>query len=209
MKKKNNIINKSNIENKHPISREQFEKLLMEHVDSIYNAALRLSQTPSDAEDLVQETYYRAFRFFSQFKQTSSSSFKSWLFKILRNTYINSYRKQRKKPDTIDYKNIDFVSDVVVDESFISYIRKTEKLDIKSAFDDEVTAALENLGDDYKLCIILKDVEGFSYKEISEITGDPLGTVLTRVHRARKILHLRLLDYAQKKGYGKKRKKKK
>ncbi|MBN2382062.1 sigma-70 family RNA polymerase sigma factor [bacterium] len=174
------------------------ELLLLAHLDSLYNAALRLSRSPSDAEDLVQETYYKAFRYFDQLREMSS--IRTWLFHILKNTYINSYWKKQKDPDTVDIDNLEITMDYVGDEQY-SFLANLDDYKLKTVFHDEVKLALDKLPYDYKLCIILRDIEGFSYKEIAEIVGDPLGTIMSRLHRARKILYLQLLDYAHKHGY--------
>jgi len=177
----------------------EFEHLLLEHLDSLYNSALRLCRSPTDAEDLVQETYYKAFRHIGQFREMSS--IRTWLFHILRNTYINEYRKKQKNPDLLDIDLFEITNETLGEDEQNAILSKLDEYELKIAFHDEVKDALDKLPDEYKLCIILRDIEGFTYKEISEIIGDPIGTIMSRLYRARRILHLQLLDYARKHGY--------
>lgn len=185
--------------NFHEDQLESFEVLIEEHVDSMFNTAVKLCGSPSDAEDLVQETYYRAYRSFDKFKH--ASSFKTWLHQILRNTYINSYRKNLKSVDTVDIDSIDEVSDQLIDEQFLAKFTMKQLHTDSDLFTGEVKSALKGISEENKKCVVLKDVEGFSYKEIAEMLGLPIGTVMSKVHRARKTLYNLLLDYAKETGY--------
>lgn len=152
---------------------------------------------PDDADDLVQETFLKAFRFFDKFEKGTNC--KAWLFRILKNSYINDYRKQSKEPNKVDYEDI---------ENFYENIRSS---DVKSnhleedvfnnLLDDNISAAISSLPEDFRTVIILSDIEGFTYEEIADFVDCPIGTVRSRLHRARKMLYARLLNYAREKGY--------
>jgi RNA polymerase sigma-70 factor (ECF subfamily) len=177
-----------------------FEKEALPHMNALYNFALRMTGDADDADDLVQETYLKAFRFFDKFEKGTNA--KAWLFRILKNSYINEYRKVKKEPNKVDYNDI---------ENFYENIKSS---DVKSnhlvedvfnnLLDDEISEAISSLPEDFKTVIILSDIEGFTYEEIADFVDCPIGTVRSRLHRARKMLYVRLHKYAQEKGYVKK-----
>jgi RNA polymerase sigma-70 factor, ECF subfamily len=178
----------------------QFADLAMPYMDALYSAALRMTRNPSDAEDLVQETYLRAYRGFGGFKE--GTNLKAWLYKILTNTYINSYRAKKRRPEQTElddvedfylYKRLGGLEAVDADRS-----PEAEVLD--SIPDEAVKRALEDLPEQFRMAVLLADVEGFSYKEIAEIMDVPIGTVMSRLHRGRKQLQKRLWDLAEERG---------
>ena len=177
--------------------REEFNKEAMPHMKLLHNYAYRMTNNQLDADDLVQETYLRAFRFFHKFERGTNC--KAWLFRIMKNLYINNYRKAQKEPGKVDYEEV---------ENFFDSIR-SEKIDsndlqqrvFSNLLDDELMMALNSLQDDFKTVVILCDLEGLSYEEIAEFLNCPVGTVRSRLHRGRKLLQMKLMDYARKKGY--------
>ena len=179
---------------------DSFRKLCLDNLNALYRAALRMTRNPADAEDLVQETYLKAVRSAQQFDERLNG--RAWLFKILTNSYRDRYRKQAKSPRQVD---IDDVGEFVLyDRLAESYPEKKPGESIEEFLhkflDDEVKAAVESLPDRYRLVVLLADIEGFSYKEIAEITGAPIGTVMSRLFRGRRLLQKELWDYARSKG---------
>jgi RNA polymerase sigma-70 factor (ECF subfamily) len=178
-------------------TRLAFERDAIPHMDALYNFALRMTLDQTEAEDLVQETYLKAFRFFDKFEQGTNC--KAWLFRIMKNSYINRYRKEQKSPEIVDYDSV---------EEFYYTIR-SERADssnlaeslFNNILDDEVTVAIERLPEDFRTVVILCDIEGFTYEEIAEFVDCPVGTVRSRLHRGRKLLRDRLLRYASSRGY--------
>ena len=177
-----------------------FAELAMPFMSGLYAAALRMTRNPTDAEDLVQETYLRAYRGFGGFQE--GTNLKAWLYKILTNTYINIYRAKKRRPDmeTLDdvedfylYRRIGGLEAVDADRS-----PEAEVLD--SIPETAVTEAVEALPEQFRMAVLLADVEGFSYKEIAEIMDVPIGTVMSRLHRGRKQLQRRLWDLAEERG---------
>ncbi len=174
-----------------------FQKEAMVHIDSLYNFALRMTGDPEDANDLVQETYMKAYRFFESFEKGTNC--KAWLFRILKNSYINKYRKESKEPDKVDYDEIKEFYHTVKHSSLDSNDMQ-EKL-FSELLDDEVARALESLPEDFKEVVQLCDIEGFTYEEIANMVDCPIGTVRSRLHRGRKILRDKLMEYAKQHGY--------
>ncbi|HVM55483.1 MAG TPA: sigma-70 family RNA polymerase sigma factor [Acidimicrobiales bacterium] len=179
---------------------ERFADQAMEHMDSLYAGALRMTRNPADAEDLVQETYLKAYRGFGGFQE--GTNLKAWLFRILTNTYINRYRQQKRRPEETD---LDDVEDFYlyrrlggIDEARISKSAEDTLLELFT--DDEVKDALESLPESFRMAVLLADVEGFAYKEIAEILDIPIGTVMSRLHRGRKALQKALYDFAVDRG---------
>lgn len=176
--------------------RSTFAAEAMQHAPQLYSAAMRMTRNPSDAEDLVQETFLRAYRSFHTFE--SGTNLRAWLFRILTNTYINSYRAKQRRPQESDLADV---------EDLYLY-KRVSGLDARSAedtlfdlfTDDEVKQALEELPEAFRMPVLLADVEDFSYKEIAEILGIPLGTVMSRLHRGRKAMQKKLLDFATERG---------
>lgn len=178
---------------------DEFEAEALRHLDALYRTALRMTRSEADAEDLVQETYIRAFRFRDQF--TLGTNMKAWLFRILTNTFINTYRRKTAQPEVTDLEGIDEFSLYrrMADDRAASTSPDPEAELLNSVVDTEVTDALEELPEKFRTTVLL-DVEGFSYKEIAEMLGIPIGTVMSRLHRGRKFLQKRLYDLARERG---------
>jgi RNA polymerase sigma-70 factor (ECF subfamily) len=177
----------------------RFTELAMEHMPSLYSAALRLTRNPADAEDLVQETYLRAYRGFGGF--TEGTNLRAWLYRILTNTYINSYRAAKRRPEIADVEDVeDLYLYHRLAPSGDGVGRSAEEEALASFTDDEVKAAIESLPDVFRIAVLLADVEGFSYKEIAEITDVPIGTVMSRIHRGRRALQKALHGFAEARG---------
>jgi RNA polymerase sigma-70 factor (ECF subfamily) len=176
---------------------KEFEKEALPHMDALYNFALRMAGDSDDANDLVQDTYLKAFRFFDKFEKGTNC--KAWLFRIMKNTYINTYRKKTKEPDKVDYEEVENFYENVKPSSTDSAHLEKEIYD--NLLDDEISTAIASLPDDFKTVIILSDIEGFTYDEIADFIDCPVGTVRSRLHRARKMLFAKLHKYANEKGY--------
>ena len=174
-----------------------FEAEAIPHMDSLYNFALKMTGNSDDANDLIQETYLKSFRFFDKFEKGTNC--KAWLFRIMKNTFINSYRKKTKEPDKVDYEDVEKFYETVKPSSTDSAHLEKEIYD--NLLDDEITSAIASLPDDFKTVIILSDIEGFTYDEIADFVDCPVGTVRSRLHRARKMLFAKLYKYANEKGY--------
>jgi RNA polymerase sigma-70 factor (ECF subfamily) len=180
--------------------RAQFTDLAMEFMPSLYSAALRMTRNPSDAEDLVQETYLKAYRAFESFQE--GTNLKAWLYRILTNTFINSYRAKKRRPEQTE---LDEVEDLYLyrrlgglEAAAASRSAEEEVLDLFT--DDDVKAALESLPEQFRIAVLLADVEGFSYKEIADILDIPIGTVMSRLHRGRKALQKALFEFGVERG---------
>jgi RNA polymerase sigma-70 factor, ECF subfamily len=172
----------------------QFSDLAMEYMPALYTAALRMTRNPADAEDLVQETYLKAYRAFASFE--SGTNLKAWLYRILTNTYINTYRAKQRRPDIADVEDVEelYLYHRLSGEQSASLGRSAEDEALDRFTDTDVKAAIESLPDSFRMAVLLADVEGFSYKEIAEITEVPIGTVMSRIHRGRKALQKALVD---------------
>ncbi len=173
---------------------EQFSDLAMEYMSALYTAALRMTRNPADAEDLVQETYLKAYRAFGSFE--SGTNLKAWLYRILTNTYINTYRAKKRRPEIADVEDVEdlYLYHRLSGNSSASLGRSAEDEALDRFTDTDVKAAIESLPDSFRIAVLLADVEGFSYKEIAEITEVPIGTVMSRIHRGRKALQKALMD---------------
>lgn len=183
---------------------KEFEELAMPHIDSLYNMALRYIFNKEEAEDLVQDTYLKAYRFFSTFQQ--GTNIKAWLFKILRNTFINKYRKATSAPGEVFYEDIDTLNteQATVQEGVSGKLTDTLATrcnEISSLMEDDIKHAIESLPLEYREVILLSDVEELSYKDISEIANVPVGTVKSRLNRGRKLLQKSLWEYAKDRGF--------
>jgi RNA polymerase sigma-70 factor, ECF subfamily len=179
--------------------RARFAELAMEYMPALYSAALRMTRSSADAEDLVQETYLKAYRGFGSF--TEGTNLKAWLYRILTNTYINSYRAARRRPEVTDVEDVEdlyLYRRLQSDGAPLGRSAEDEALD--RITDDDVKAAIESLPDTFRITVLLADVEGFSYKEIAEITDVPIGTVMSRLHRGRRALQKALASFAEARG---------
>ena len=176
---------------------EAFEEEALLHLDALYRTAVRMTKHREDAEDLVQETYLRAFRFINRFKP--GTNLKAWLFKILTNTFINQYRKAAREPD-VDYLDDSeefYLYRSVREDGSPPLSESAEEAALDQLGQENIIKAIEDLPGPYRLAVILVDVEGFSYKEIAEMTSSKLGTVMSRIARGRKILQRLLRDEVQ------------
>ncbi len=182
-----------------PISNKEqlFENELLPHADALYNFAYHLTYNEADANDLVQETFMKAFRFINSFD--SGTNAKAWLFKILKNGFINEYRKKKKEPNKVDYEDVIAYQDTDEDNGGVVFDLREDIFD--GMMGDEITVALNRLPIDFKTVILLCDIEGFTYEEIAKIIDIPIGTVRSRLHRARNMLKESLKEYAEKMGY--------
>jgi RNA polymerase sigma-70 factor (ECF subfamily) len=176
----------------------RFEATALPFLDQLYSAALRMTRKPADAEDLVQETYVKAFAAFHQFEE--GTNLKAWLYRILTNTYINIYRKKQREPQQSMSDEIDDWSLAKAAGHTSAGLRSAETEALDHLPDSAVKDALAALPDDFRMAVYLADVEGFSYKEIAEIMGTPIGTVMSRLHRGRKALQKALWSYAAERG---------
>jgi RNA polymerase sigma factor (sigma-70 family) len=175
-----------------------FDKEFMPHIDSMYNFAFRLTNDEDDANDLVQDTYLKAFRFINSFERGTNA--KAWLFRILKNSFINDYRKKSKEPAKVDYQDVETTYNSTEDaEMDATTDLRTET--VQDMIGDEVANALNSLPVDFRTVIILCDIEGFTYEEMAKILDIPIGTVRSRLHRARNLLKEKLKSYASSMGY--------
>jgi RNA polymerase sigma-70 factor (ECF subfamily) len=179
---------------------EEFEEVALPYLDALFNLALNLTRNRKDAEDLVQEAYLRAFRFFDSYQP--GTHIKAWLFRILRNTFINRYRSAKARPEEVDFDKIEGAYEKMVEDDFL---RGHGSADPEEAVmvgvpDEEIQEAMVALPEEYRSVVIMALVEGLSYKEIATALGIPLGTVMSRLHRGRKQLQGTLLEYAKRKG---------
>jgi RNA polymerase sigma-70 factor (ECF subfamily) len=174
--------------------RTEFEALTLEHMDALYGAALRLTRSARDAEDLVQDTYLKAFRFFDSFEK--GTNIKAWLFKIQTNTFINKYRRKVKEREVAEAPPEDIALDRFVSSEQYRALKDPETDFFARLLSDEVIEALDQVPVDFRMVVILADIQGFSYKEIAEIVGCPVGTVMSRLFRGRRVLQKALYEYA-------------
>jgi RNA polymerase sigma-70 factor (ECF subfamily) len=177
----------------------KFEEIAFEYMDSLYSTALRLTRNTQEAEDLVQDTYLRAYRFFDKF--TEGTNFKAWIFKILTNTFINKYRKKVKTPHQVRLEKVEFGLENEEESDQQHEWTGYDEEKYAELFDDDIKSALVQLSDEFRMVILLADVEQFSYKEIAEIIDRPIGTVMSRLFRGRKMLQKMLEKYARREGF--------
>jgi len=181
-------------------TRREFEELALAHVDPLFSAALRLTRNERDAEDLVQDTFMRAYRFFDKFER--GTNIKAWLFKILTNTFINRYRRRVKERSVVEGNEREAVHDRFMSRDATDYAANPEQYLFDRLLSDEVLRSIDALPVDFRLVVILADLQEFSYKEIAEVLDCPVGTVMSRLYRGRKLLQKSLSTYAHEMGIG-------
>ena len=176
--------------------RAVFADLAMEHMQALYTAALRMTRSPADAEDLVQETFLKAYRAFDRFEE--GTNLKAWLYKILTNTFINSYRAAKRRPEKADVEDVEdlYLYHRLDELQTAGTGRSAEEEFFDRITGDDVKQAIESLPEAFRIAVLLADVEGFSYKEIADITDVPIGTVMSRIHRGRRSLQKALAPSA-------------
>ena len=181
-------------------TQEDFTHDAMQYAPQLFSTAMRMTRNRSDAEDLVQETFIKAWRSFATYQQ--GTNLRAWLFRIMTNTYINKYNAQQRKPTETELDDVEelflYKRLGAVDQSQLSQSAEDQMLSLFT--DDEVKKALEELPDQFRIPVLMSDVEGFSYKEIAEILEIPLGTVMSRLHRGRKSMQKMLYEYAKERG---------
>jgi RNA polymerase sigma-70 factor (ECF subfamily) len=175
-----------------------FERDAMQYAPQLYSAALRMTRNSADAEDVVQETFLKAYRAYDSFE--AGTNLKAWLYRILTNTYINKYRKQQRRPSEVELGELQdlYLYRRLGESSGASYSAEKEALD--QFVDTDIIEALESLPESFRMPVVLADVDGFSYKEIADILDIPIGTVMSRLHRGRKALQRKLWNVAEERG---------
>lgn len=178
--------------------KKRFERDALQYMNQLYAAAMRYTKNPEDAQDLVQDTYAKAYTSFHQFEP--GTNLKAWLYRVLTTTFINTYRKDQRRPQTSDSELEDWqiaeASSHTSDQG-----KSSEDVVLENLPDSDIKNALAEIPEEFRIAVYLADVEGFSYKEIAEIVGVPAGTVMSRLHRGRKQLREKLTDYARERGY--------
>lgn len=174
----------------------EFQAEAVPHMNILYNFALRTTGNADDAQDLLQETLMKAFRFWDKYEK--GTNIRAWLFRIMKNSYINRYRKETREPGMVDYDDVENFYDSIRDDS--TDTNDLQKKIYSNMLSDEVIEALQSLPEDFRTVVILCDIEGLTYEEIAEFFNCPIGTVRSRLHRGRKMLQEKLFDYAKERG---------
>lgn len=177
-----------------------FEDDAMQFAPQLYSAALRMARNPADAEDLVQETFLKAYRAYHTFE--AGTNLKAWLYRILTNTYINRYRKKQRRPDEVDLGDVQdlYLYRKIGSADSADLSTSAEDAVLEGLVESDIKAAVESLPENFRVPVLLADLEGFAYKEIAEILDIPIGTVMSRLHRGRKALQRELYEYARTRG---------
>ncbi|MFQ5719769.1 MAG: sigma-70 family RNA polymerase sigma factor [Acidobacteriota bacterium] len=178
--------------------REEFEEVALPHADALYNFALKMTRNEKDAQDLVQDTYLRAFRFFHHF--AAGTNCRAWLFRILKNVHINGYRKNQRSPDMVQWDQVEEFYDSVAPDDLLRRHKNPEEQVIDSSVDHRIETAIAELPAEYRAVVVLNFSEDLSYREIAEVLEIPIGTVMSRLHRARKTLQSKLREVAASRG---------
>ena len=181
------------------VSSWDFDSQVMPYLDSLYNTAYRMTRSAEDAEDLVQETYFKPYKYYDKFEE--GTNFKAWLFKIMKNTFINNYRKKQQTPTLSDFADIEESFETQVSEDAARQIKNPEQELLENVLDEDVQQAIDKLPPDYRMVVLLADLEGFSYKEIADILEVPVGTVMSRLYRGRRLMEASMLEFAREHGY--------
>jgi RNA polymerase sigma-70 factor (ECF subfamily) len=179
-------------------TRREFEQVALPQADALFNFAVKMTRNRRDAEDLVQDAYMRAFRFFHRFEP--GTNIRAWLFRILKNTYINNYRKVQRTPDHVDWAQVEEFYDTVTPIDLLKRHKNPEELLLENGVDGRIQEAIGELPEEYRAVVLLNFVEEMSYREIAQILEIPMGTVMSRLHRGRKFLKKRLHDFADEQG---------
>lgn len=181
--------------------RERFSALVSQHLDGLFGASLRLTRNRTKAEDLLQEMFLRAWRSFHTFRP--GTNVRAWLYRILMNAYIDGYRKSEREPEVVDHEDVDefYLYSKVHESEDFRRAGNPEEVLLANLMDADVKGALQGLPEAFRNVVILADIEGFSYKEIAEILGIPIGTVMSRLHRGRRQLQVKLWEYARRAHY--------
>lgn len=174
--------------------RREFEKAALEHLDTLYGVALRLTRNQQNAEDLVQDTYVRALRFYDRFEW--GTNIKAWLLRIMTNTFINCYRRRQKERQLAELPESADIQELLLSSQAFDHVRDPETQVMSRLLRDDLINAVEELPEEFRIPVVLADAYGFSYREIADIQDCPIGTVMSRLHRARRALQKRLLDQA-------------
>jgi len=176
------------------LAQDEFAQLALPYLDTLYGAALRLTRSPADADDLVQDAFLKAYRFYDRFEP--GTNLRAWLLRILTNTFINKYRRNTRERKVLDGDDAEPVGDGVMSRAAMRALTEPEDDAMRSLVTQEIQKALDELSEEHRLMIVLADIEELSYKEIADIVGCPIGTVMSRLHRARKHMQGRLVEQA-------------
>jgi RNA polymerase sigma-70 factor (ECF subfamily) len=182
------------------LARNEFEELAFVHLSALHSFAYRLTRNPKDAEDLVQETFLRAYRFFDKYQR--GTNVKAWLFRILKNTFINEYRRRKAQPAEVDFDKLEGAYEKQLEELSSTRVENPETALERTLMTEDIEEAISTMPEEYRMVVLLCLVEGFTYQEAADALEIPVGTVMSRLHRGRKHLQSRLLVHARSRGFG-------